>query len=190
MLFRKPDLSPVPIICLAGIIAGMLLDPARALPSIAMMVMAAYVLLVNPVKNFRLFFHDKVLIALVAVFFVYVLSSFNSTEDKAFLLERIRLKLPFLAMPIAFTVFKDRISARQFNSLLYLFLLFVFVTALTITFSFFSHTSDVLKQYSEGRVIETPFSHIRYSLMAAFAIFPVFIFLKEIFIYVFPRRDG
>jgi len=167
----------------------MLLDPARAMPSIAMIVMSAYVLLSHPVKNFSFFFRDRVLVALVLVFFVYLVSGLNSTDDKGFLLERIRLKLPFLAMPIAFTVFRNKISAQQFFSLLYLFLLLVFVTAITITFSFYKNITDVLRLYSEGRVIETPFSHIRYSLMAAFAILAgLYLFKRKFYLrYPFER---
>ncbi|MFI5135932.1 MAG: hypothetical protein ACHQD9_08775, partial [Chitinophagales bacterium] len=79
MIFRKPDLSAVPFICVAAIVAGLLLDPARAMPSIAMVIMSAYVLVENPGKNFSNFFHDRILIALVLVFFIYLLSSINST---------------------------------------------------------------------------------------------------------------
>ena len=186
MLLRKPDLSAVPFICVAAIIAGMLLDPARAMPSIAMMVMSAYVLFSNPVKNFSLFFRDKVLMLLVLVFFVYLLSSLNSTDDRDFLLERIRIKLPFLAMPVAFTVFANKISPRKFYSLLYLFLVIVLVTALSITFSFYKNITNMLQQYSEGHVVETPFSHIRYSLMTAFAIVVGFYLFSKNFYLRYP----
>jgi O-antigen ligase len=89
-------------------------------------------------------------------------------------------------MPIAFTVFRNKISAKQFCTLLYLFLLLVFVTAITITSSFYKNISDVLRLYSEGRVIETPFSHIRYSLMAAFAILAGFYLFKRKFYLRYP----
>src|SRR5689334_20373070 len=134
MLWRKPDLSAVPYIALTGIVAGMFVS--RAMPSIAMIVMVGYaVLLTDPRKSFSLFFRDPVLVALWAVFFIYLLSGFNSTEDCPFLLERIRLKLPFLALPVAFTVFKNKISERQFHSFLYFFLVLVVITSLTISFS-------------------------------------------------------
>jgi O-antigen ligase len=117
------------------------------------------------------------------VFFVYLLSALNSTEDNYFLLERIRLKLPFLALPVAFVVFKNKISRQQFHSYLYLFLLLLLVTSVTISFQFFKNLSGILHAYSEGRVIETPFNHIRYSLMISFGIITGFyLFVKGFYI--------
>ena len=182
MPWRKPDLSTVPYISLAAIIAGLFV--ARAMPSIAMMVMAAYaVVLTDPRKNFSIFFHDKVLVGLTLIFFVYLLSAINSTEDKAFLLERIRLKVPFLALPVAFTVFKNKISEKQFYSFLYLFLLLVVLSSLIISFSFYKNFSGIINAYREGRVIETPFNHIRYSLMVSFGIVAgVYLFMRKFFL--------
>ena len=115
MLWRKPDLSAVPYVCLAAVIAGLFV--ARAMSSIAMIVMVGYaVILTDPRKTFSLFFHDRLLVALWSIFLIYVLSSINSTEDNAFLLERIRVKLPFLALPVAFTAFKNKISERHKDS--------------------------------------------------------------------------
>ncbi|HYV91600.1 MAG TPA: O-antigen ligase family protein [Chitinophagales bacterium] len=182
MPWRKPDLTAVPYISLAATIAGLFI--ARAMPSIAMIVMVGYaVLLTDPRKTFSLFFRDRVLVALWLVFFVYLFSALNSKEDNYFLLERIRLKLPFLALPVAFTVFKNKISERQFLSYLYFFLLLVLITSVTISFQFFKNLKGILHAYSEGRVIETPFNHIRYSLMISFAIvIGFYLFVKKFFV--------
>jgi O-antigen ligase len=182
MTWRKPDLSAVPYITLMAIVAGMFVS--RAMPSIAMIAMVGYaVLMSDPRKSFSLFFHDAVLVALWGVFLIYLLSGLNSCEDKGFLLERIRLKLPFLALPVAFTALKNKISQKQFLSSLYFFLLLVVVTSLTICFSFYKDFSDILKAYAEGRVIETPFNHIRYSLMVSFGIvIGFYLFTKKFFL--------
>lgn len=182
MPWRKPDLTAVPYISLAAAIAGLFV--ARAMPSIAMIAMVAYALLLtDPRKSFSLFLRDRVLIALWLVFFVYLLSGINSTHDHEFLLERIRLKLPFLALPVAFTVFKNKISPNQFYSLLYFFLMLITVTAIIISFSFYKNFSSILIAYGQGRVIETPFNHIRYSLMVSFGIITGFyLFTKKFFI--------
>lgn len=182
MPWRKPDLSLIPFISLAAIIAGLFV--ARAMPSIAMMVMAGYALLLtDPRKSFSLFLHDRVLVGLSLIFFIYLLSAINSTEDKAFLLERIRLKIPFLALPVAFTVFKNKISEKQLYSFLYLFLLLVVLTSVIISFSFYKNFSGILNAYKEGRVIDTPFNHIRYSLMVSFGIVTGFyLFTKKFYL--------
>lgn len=189
MPWRKPDLSSVPLICLAAIIAGTLLDPARAMPSIAMMVLSAYVLIENPVENFRQFFRDPALIMLVLVFCVYVASGLNSTEDPAYWLERVRIKLPFLAMPVALIVLRKKITSLQFCSFLYLFLVLTVISSAIITAKFMSDFKDVLKAYSEGRVIETPFSHVRYSLIIAFGVICGFyLYSKKFFLKYAAER--
>src|SRR4030095_10910308 len=107
----KKYLQAVPFVALALAIAGMFI--ARAMVSISMMVMVGYALLLtDPRKTIRNFINDKVLIAISLVFVVYLLSAINSTEDTYFLSERLRLKLPFLALPLAFTVFKNKITAK------------------------------------------------------------------------------
>lgn len=159
-----------PFLALASAIAGVFI--ARALVSISMLCLVGYaVLLTDPRKTFKLFFQDKVLVALWLIFFLYLISGINSTEDKAFFLERIRLKLPFLALPVAFTVFKNNISKRQFQLLLYFFFIMVLLTAIVVTCQYLLHYETINDLYEEGRVMSTPFNHVRYSLMVAFAIF-------------------
>lgn len=166
----KAYLQTIPFLALAAGIAGMFI--ARAMVSISMMVLIGYaLLLVDPRKTFRLFFNDRVLVALSLIFFLYLISCFNSTEDPSFYLERLRLKLPFLALPVAFTVFKGKITERHFNLLLYFFFFIVVFTTLIITFHYAADFEEINSAYMQGRVIDTPFSHIRYSLMVAFAIF-------------------
>lgn len=163
-------MQAIPFLALAAGIAGMFI--ARAMVSISMMVMVGYaVILTDPRRTFRLFFGDRVLVALTLIFFLYVVSYFNSTEDPAFYLERLRLKLPFLALPVAFTVFKNNITERQFSLLLSFFFYVVVITTLIITIHYAADFEEINNAYRQGRVIETPFSHIRYSLMVSFAIF-------------------
>ncbi|MGB3074449.1 MAG: O-antigen ligase family protein [Chitinophagales bacterium] len=175
----KGYLQIIPFLALAAGIAGMFMS--RAMVSISMMVMIGYaVVLVDPRKTFRTFFNDRVLVALSLLFFLYAFSCFNSTEDPAFFLERVRLKLPFLALPIAFAALKNTITERRFSFLLYFFFYMVVFTTLIITFHFAADFEEINNAYKQGRVIDTPFSHIRYSLMVAFAIFTgYFIIVKK-----------
>ncbi len=181
-MWRKPNLTAIPYVALAAAIAGLFVS--RAMPSIAMIALIVYaVVLTDPRKTFRAFFHDRVLVALSLVFFIYVFSALNSTEDKGFLLERIRLKLPFLALPVAFTVFKNNISLRQFHSYLYLFVFLVVITSLTVCIEFYKDFHSIMVAYSQGQVIDTPFNHVRYSLMVAFGIVTSFyLFSKDFYI--------
>ncbi|MEO6166522.1 MAG: O-antigen ligase family protein [Chitinophagales bacterium] len=176
----KAYLQTIPFLALAAGIAGMFIS--RAMVSISMIVLIGYaILLLDPRKTFHAFFKDRVLVALSMIFFLYLVSCFNSTEDPSFFLERIRLKLPFLALPVAFTVFQNKITGRQFNLLLYFFFLTVVITTLIITIHYAADFEEINSAYMQGRVIDTPFSHIRYSLMVAFAIFTgYYLFVQKV----------
>lgn len=172
----------LPYLALAAGMAGMFIS--RAMVSISMMVMIGYaVLLTDPRKTFRVFFRDPVLVALAMIFIIYLLSYFNSTEDPSFYLERLRLKLPFLALPVAFAVLKGTINKRIFSLLLNFFFYSIVVTTIVITWHYTTDFEEIINAYKQGRVIDTPFSHIRYSLMVSFAIFTgYYLFTRRLFI--------
>lgn len=108
-MVNKGYLKAIPFVALAAALAGMFV--ARAIVSISMIVMIVYaVVLTDPRKTVAIFLKDRVLVALSLIFFAYVLSSIHSTEDNAYLMERLRLKLPFLAVPFAFTAIKKYFS--------------------------------------------------------------------------------
>jgi O-antigen ligase len=62
----------------------------------------------------------------------------------------------------------------------------VVLTSLTISFSFYKNFAGILSAYREGRVIETPFNHIRYSLMVSFAIVAGFYLFSKKFFLRYP----
>lgn len=150
-------------------IGGLFTD--YAMSSIAIMVFTGFVLLDAPRQTFRRFFADRVLVALSLLFFLYVFSALNSTQDRQFLLERIRIKLPFLALPFCFAYLKYRLPAQQVYALLYLFVLLATITALRILVNMSRHADSVVQQYLQGQIPDTPFHHTRYSLMLALAVF-------------------
>ncbi len=187
-LVPKAYLQAIPFLALAAGIAGMFI--ARAMVSISMIALICYaLLLVDPRKTFRAFFNDRVLVALSIVFFLYLASCINSTEDRPFYLERLRLKLPFLALPVAFTVFKGNLTDRRFCLLLYFYVVVVAITTFIITVQYAADFEIINNAYMEGRVIETPFSHIRYSLMVTFAVFAgYYLFVeKKVIRYAWER---
>ncbi len=169
-MVNKGYLKAIPFVALAAALAGMFV--ARAIVSISMIVMIVYaVVLTDPRKTLAIFLKDRVLVALSLIFFAYVLSSIHSTEDDAYLMERLRLKLPFLAVPFAFTAIKKNISPRLFYSFLYYFLILVIATTIIVVIHYAANFEEINISYSHGRVMDTPFNHIRYSLMVCFAIF-------------------
>lgn len=169
MYLRKPDLTSIPFFAVAAITAG--LFTSRAMSSMGMIVLAVYAVFFSDFKkNIKFFFNNKILVALTLVFFIYVVSAINSTTDSAFLEERIRMKLPFLFLPFAFSVFANRFSVLQFRLQMFFFFLLSLITSIFITFNFYSDYSDIVTSYDHGHTVQTPFSHVRYSLMIAFSI--------------------
>ncbi|MCS6918079.1 MAG: O-antigen ligase family protein [Chitinophagales bacterium] len=168
---RHADWQAVPVLCLAAMIGG--LFTVYAMSSIAIIVWCAYVLLASPVQTFRSFFSDRLLMLLTLVFFIYLFSGLNSTKDPSFYQERLRIKLPFLALPVCFAGLKNRLLTRQVYALLYLFVFLSVLTALQISLNVMLHEERLLRMYEMGQMPETPFHHTRYSLMVAFAFLAV-----------------
>ncbi len=144
---------------------------SRSLISIGMISMAAYAVIVTDVrKNFRIFSSDKILVALTFIFFIYVISGINSSNS-VYWIDRVRMKLPFLFMPFSFSVLKNNFSKRLYNLFLYLFFMLVSITSIVAMVQYLKQYDEVNNMYAHGSVLQTPFNHLRYSLMVAFSIF-------------------
>jgi O-antigen ligase len=120
-------------------------------------------------KNIHIFFSDKTLIALTLVFFIFLFSAINST-NMDYLSERLRIKLPFLAMPFAFVALRGW-SPKWFHFILYVFFITIVILCGYEFAQYMSDYSAINKLYRTSYVIDTPGSHVRFSLMIAFAIF-------------------
>jgi O-antigen ligase len=106
------------------------------------------------------------LLVLTAVFFLYLITGLYSS-DTTFWLAKMRAKLPFLILPFAFAAVKP-FSQITYRNLLYTFFLLISITSIFIFIQFWVQKGDI--NYDEGQVLETPFSHIRFSLMVAFGV--------------------
>ncbi len=106
--------------------------------------------------------------ALCGVFLLYFLGCWNA-QDTDFMLLKWRIKLPFLLLPLAF-LFAPAVKERHYHGLLGLFVMLMFVAGL---FSFAQYLLDyaaINQAYIQSKVLPTPVHHIRFSLMAAFAV--------------------
>jgi O-antigen ligase len=105
----------------------------------------------------------------ITFFFWIVLLSGIYTADQSYWLERIRIKLPFLGLPVAFFLFPS-FSARQIQSIFYAYLLVLLFSCMGVGMNYLSNFSAITEGLGRGHPIPTPVSHIRYSLMLAFGI--------------------
>jgi len=123
---------------------------ARFVVSVSMILLVVLAIVkVRKESNFNLssFFKDIPYSGLLLVFAIILLSGINS-EDKSEWIDQIRLKLPFLLLPISFYVLKsiDKETHR-----------------------FLFDYEAISQRINRGKSIPTPLDHIHYSIILAYA---------------------
>ncbi len=112
-----------------------------------------------------------------ALIFVQVLISLINTSNISNGLEWVQMKLPFLLLPIGFLSVRE-ISKKHLLLVLQTFVLVVSASAIYVLVKYFTMSTEV--NYWRGDVMETPFSHIRYSLTVCMSIFTaLYIFIHD-----------
>ena len=106
----------------------------------------------------------------LALFFLIVFLSGFYSEDKTNWLNWVRIKLPYLALPIAFASIK-KLEEQKFIALLYGFVITLSISVAFVLVNYFLNYSTITESFLRGNTIPMPYSHIRYTLMVAFAFF-------------------
>lgn len=151
-----------------GLIIGLV--SSKALLSIAMMVIVGNALLNNRVlANFKTWLSEPASVLFLLFFLSYIISGLYS-EDKIYWMERCRIKLPFIALPLGFAAVKP-LSKKLLNQFLIVFVFVIGIASLWMMINYlsdFTHLNEIIKQ---GKPIPAPMNeHIRFSLEMAFAI--------------------
>jgi O-antigen ligase len=151
---------------------------SRAMMSIGMIVLVVLAFFQsNYNEKFLKFIKTPPFIA-IAGFYFLVLASGLWSDDKIFFLERIRIKLPFLLLPLALFV----IAPIKKEGFLLLLKAYFWVMVLCIIWSV-SHLlaglDSILNLYAMGKVLPTPVNHIRFSLMAVMAVITAYYIWKK-----------
>jgi len=148
-----------------------------------------FILQINPnlKTNFQKFISNKSYLVVTLFFFIVLLSGIYS-EDMHYWTERLRIKLPFLLLPLAF-MSMPKFKEKDYLSIFYFFLILFFVSALLVGFGYWQNYEVITDGLGRGRPIPTPCNHIRYSLMMAFSIIGgLHLFFKNYFLkYVWER---
>lgn len=118
--------------------------------------------------NFQALLRNKAFL-IIPVYFFIVLSGVFYSDDYGYLLERLRIRLPFLVLPFAFISFPP-FPKRYYEGILYFFLLFMFLASIVITFNYWQDYETITQLMGKGKPIPTPVNHIRFSLALAFSI--------------------
>ena len=136
-------------------------------------------------RGIRQFELEKPLLVYTSVFLMYLVTGFYS-EDKQFFTERIRVCLPFLLLPFAFSL-QMLDKEKKWSLWLFYYLLLASVTTIWSTISYFLVYDSIGLFTENGTLLPTPINHVRYSLMVAFAIL---VGIHLLFNFGFKHRSG
>ncbi|HLP52656.1 MAG TPA: O-antigen ligase family protein [Chitinophagales bacterium] len=148
---------------------------SRAVASIGMIALIVAALLYNgPVETIKQYLKRKELLVLF-LFFGIVLFSGLYSADKAEWLTWVRIKLPFIALPLAFAGI-TRLSRGKFIAILYGFVAIMLLSSAVVLSNYYLNYAEINDSFLRGHAIPIPFkhshiSHIRFTLMIAFAFF-------------------
>ncbi len=173
---------------LLTLLVGMLVS--RAMLSIGMIVLVVNFLL-YPLRIpliWQRFWSWKPLPALSLLFLLYLLSGLWS-EDLAQFWIRIRVKLPFLALPIALLAIPE-FGKREWYRYLYLFFVWMLVVSLYTLASTLPELATFADAYGRGQVFPTPINHIRFSLLLVLAVLAGIYLFQEKYVLRFSWERG
>ena len=115
----------------------------------------------------RLWRHKAYLVVMLP--FVLVLLSASYSSDVDYTLERLRVKLPFLVLPLAF-LSMPRFSRREINGFLYFFVFLTVIACGYVGVQYLADFEAINAAMGRGKPMPTPSNHIRFSLCVALAI--------------------
>ena len=118
-------------------------------------------------------------VALSIPFFLVLISGLWS-ENVGYWLERLRIRIPFLVLPVAFYFFEP-LSKRTFYSLLYAFSIIIAFNCLVMIVNYAFHFEEVTYRLGRGKPMPYVKEHITFSIMAVFAFFSSLTLWRERF---------
>jgi O-antigen ligase len=106
---------------------------------------------------------------LVSLFFILVVLSGVNSENVSGWIHHVKIRLPFLALPLAFYKL-PQLNKRTLYGFHLFFIYLLFLSSLPILFNVVTNFDQVYQDIARGRPIETPVNHIKYSIFMAYAI--------------------
>lgn len=129
----------------------------------------------NIVYSFK---RRKAFLGPIIIFLGVFLSGLNS-DDMVLWVHNLRLKLPFLLLPIA-VVLLPPIKEKAYFALVKIFILVCGISSIPVMVHYLGNFEEVNEAIGRGKPMDTPVNHIKYSLFVAFAaIVGIVLWLKE-----------
>lgn len=117
-------------------------------------------------KQFSKYSHFLVL----TLYFWIVLFSFWQVEgDSSYLLERLRIKVPFLLIPLAYLGL-PKLSINSFHRILYFFMAVMAISVIGVLAMYATNFEEVNLLLKQGQHMATPCNHIRFSQLVALSV--------------------
>jgi O-antigen ligase len=142
--------------------------------------------LFTPPQYFSHFWQNKALVALTIPFLLVLVSGLWS-ENTVYWLERVRIKLPFLILPLAFANLPP-LSKKQFWGIFYVFLIAFSIFCGRHLFFYAQHFAEVNRGLGQGIPIPTNWNHISFATMAVFAFLGGLELWKNKFYWKYPKE--
>lgn len=108
-------------------------------------------------------------LCIIGVLFLIVLISGISGGDLLYWLERLRIKLPLLVIPLMFIMFPP-FKERTVYGLYYLLILWMSLMCVGIGINYFLQADRINQLIQQGRPMPTPGNHIRFSVLLAYSV--------------------
>jgi len=118
----------------------------------------------------------------LSLIFLLVLAQVFMVNDWSYYLERLKIRIPFLLLPLAFGLFIP-FTKKQFYGLLSFFVLIMTISGVKVLGNYLLNYEAITHSFLVGKTIPTPYNHIRYSLLIAFAIISCIHLIKDQFYF-------
>ncbi len=155
---------------------------SKFLLTVGMIALVALGLVRKDLKTvWRNFISNKTFLALTAIFFIVFISGLYS-ENMNYFSERLRIKLPFLLLPVALAGL-PKFTDRQYFSLLYLLVVLLIISCIGVGVNYAMNFEAINYNIGRSGSIPTPISHIRFSLLVALAFFAsIYLYYKNYYL--------
>ncbi|HMQ50324.1 MAG TPA: O-antigen ligase family protein [Saprospiraceae bacterium] len=124
----------------------------------------------------------------VTLFFFLVLLDFWQTEDQAYWLARLRLKIPFLVLPLVFYAL-PKLRESWYHGVFVCLLVVLFFTCIGIAIHYLLNIEAIQEAMKRGHPIPTPRNHIRFSLILAMGVIGGITLWTRRFYLFFPKWE-
>ena len=115
----------------------------------------------------------------ITLYFWLVLFSFWQVDgDYSYFFERLKIKVPFLLIPLAYLGL-PKLSGTSFYRILYFFMGVMSISVIGVLALYLSNFEDVNLLLKQGQHLSTPCNHIRFSQLVALAILAGWYLIKE-----------